>query len=319
MESMIQVSNDTFSNPAIDKRILADVARIQSAWLHWIAEASEGDFDSKIIETLVETLDAHARAYLGALDRENLLPEYNACLRRVGVALLQNAQQHSLLQDPYSEERLRKMAESSSEYILRKRSSTSEQQEGEIRNAVERLRLEFRKQSRQALEWRIQIRMRIETHFEARYRHWAAEAMEEVQRIADQPQHTTVVKRAVRLEHLARKWEDIEISLISDERVEIRIGNKIETRNYAEMGFQDRRTGKQNLLWTILQALARLEGTIPIDARSGQEWLAVEKRIGRMKKVLQKLFGMSDDPVPLIEGIGYRARFKIRAALASKT
>src|SRR6266496_4462512 len=127
MESMIQVSNDTFSNPAIDKRILADVARIQSAWLQWIAEASEGDFDSKIIETLVETLDAHARAYLGALDRENLLPEYNACLRRVGVALLQNAQQHSLLQDPYSEERLRKIAESSSEYILRKRSSTSEE------------------------------------------------------------------------------------------------------------------------------------------------------------------------------------------------
>jgi acyl-CoA reductase-like NAD-dependent aldehyde dehydrogenase len=113
------------------------------------------------------------------------------------MAVLQNAQERSLLQDPYSDERLRKIAESSIEYILCQRSLTFEQQEREIRNAVERLRLNFRERSQESLEWRIQILMRIETRFEARYKHWAAEAIEQVQRVADPRIASCLEKRPI--------------------------------------------------------------------------------------------------------------------------
>lgn len=57
-------------------------------------------------------------------------------------------------------------------------------------------------------------------------------------------------------------WQDIEISFLSDERVQIKIGSHSETRNYAEMGFSDQRNGKPNQQWGILRSLARARGSI---------------------------------------------------------
>jgi hypothetical protein len=62
------MANSPFDNPTILARITADVSRIQSSWLEWNAEPTTDDFDAKIGETLVDTLDAHARAYLEAVD-----------------------------------------------------------------------------------------------------------------------------------------------------------------------------------------------------------------------------------------------------------
>src|SRR5205823_14464130 len=58
------------------------------------------------------------------------------------------------------------------------------------------------------------------------------------------------------------KWEEVEISFISDERVQIRRGKKTETLNYAEFGFEDARTGNPNLAWEALRRLAELGGVI---------------------------------------------------------
>jgi hypothetical protein len=44
----------------------------------------------------------------------------------------------------------------------------------------------------------------------------------------------------------AQSWEDIEISFLSDERVQIVTKERAETRNYAELGYKDGRTGKPN-------------------------------------------------------------------------
>ena len=50
------MADSPFSNPTIHARIAADVLRIQSTWLEWNAEPTTEDFDTKIVETLVDTL-----------------------------------------------------------------------------------------------------------------------------------------------------------------------------------------------------------------------------------------------------------------------
>ncbi len=44
-------------------------------------------------------------------------------------------------------------------------------------------------------------------------------------------------------------WENITITFLSDERVEVEVLGRRENRNYAEMGFQDVRSGKPNQGW----------------------------------------------------------------------
>jgi hypothetical protein len=52
------------------------------------------------------------------------------------------------------------------------------------------------------------------------------------------------------------KWEDITITFLSDVRVQISIGDTTESRNYAEMGFADRRTSNPNSAWALMRDLA---------------------------------------------------------------
>ncbi len=108
----------------------------------------------------------------------------------------------------------------------------------------------------------------------------------------------------------ATRWKDVEITFLSDERVQIRNGNQTETQNYAEWGFADRRTGKPNQAWVTLRAMAELNGIIRDGARAGAAWPKVEKRIQEIRKVLRKHFGIAADPIPFIEGTGYQSRLK---------
>ena len=109
-------------------------------------------------------------------------------------------------------------------------------------------------------------------------------------------------------------WDTIEISFLSDERVQIRNGANSETRNYAEFGFADGRSKKAkkaNQAWETLRALAEQGGTIRDAAKTGRTWPKVEKRMQEIRKVLRKHFRISADPIPFVEGTGYQARFKI--------
>jgi len=117
-------------------------------------------------------------------------------------------------------------------------------------------------------------------------------------------------------------WDTIEISFLSDERVQIRSGTSIETRNYAEFGFgdrRDRRSGKPNLAWKTFRVLAEECGVIRDAAKTGRTWAKVEKRIQEIRKVLQKHFHISADPIPFVKGTGYQARFKISCSRSYDT
>ena len=110
---------------------------------------------------------------------------------------------------------------------------------------------------------------------------------------------------------MAATWDAIDISFLSEERVQIRNGATTETRNYTEFGFEDGRSGKPNLAWKTLLALAAERGILQNAAKTGQKWLEVERRIQEIRKVLREHFQISSDPIPFVEGTGYRALFKI--------
>jgi hypothetical protein len=105
------------------------------------------------------------------------------------------------------------------------------------------------------------------------------------------------------------KWGDIAISFLSEERVQIRSGDQTETCNYAELGFEDGRKGTPRRAWTILQLMAKSEGKVKYVGDT--TWPAVEKRVQEIRRILRGYFGISDDPIPYVEGHGYSARFKI--------
>jgi hypothetical protein len=64
-----------------------------------------------------------------------------------------------------------------------------------------------------------------------------------------------------------------------------------------------------------LRFLAQSQGVISSAARTTvKEWPAIEKQIGRTRKLLQSHFGISEDPLPFEKGVGYRLRFKIGCA-----
>jgi hypothetical protein len=109
-------------------------------------------------------------------------------------------------------------------------------------------------------------------------------------------------------------WQAIEISFLSDERVQIRNGSNTETYNYGELGFADRRAKqepKPNQAWVTLRTMAEQNGIIRDGAKAGATWAKVEKRIQEIRKVLRKHFRITADPIPFVEGTGYQTCFKI--------
>jgi hypothetical protein len=117
----------------------------------------------------------------------------------------------------------------------------------------------------------------------------------------------------------ADRWEDIEIVLLSDLRLQFKIGDDWgESLNYADMGFQDRRTEKPNLAWKTLQMLAKEGGAIT-STPTAREWVKLEKRIQEIRKVLKQYFNLSDDPLLYIDNVGYRTRFKLTVSKSFET
>lgn len=115
----------------------------------------------------------------------------------------------------------------------------------------------------------------------------------------------------------AIEWEEIELTFLGDHGAGIQVAGSLSAPvNYKEIaGFEDRRTGRPNKCWAMLRVFATLtDGTMPDDARTGKEWVAIKKTVERCSKILRKHFDMTGDPLPYIPGTGYRARIKLRLA-----
>ena len=110
-------------------------------------------------------------------------------------------------------------------------------------------------------------------------------------------------------------WKDVSITFTSEHRVHIAVFNTTGTRNYAEMGFEDRRGGggKPDSAWVCLNLLAKSGGRIerPVDFNR-QEWPKIEKKVQVIRERLQTLFGISGDPLPFRKRSCYEAQFEIK-------
>jgi hypothetical protein len=118
----------------------------------------------------------------------------------------------------------------------------------------------------------------------------------------------------------AKSWQSIEILFVSDHRLQIRAnGMSMETLNFAEFGFADRRTQNPNKAWELLRALAQSRGTICDGKAIGEQWPKIEKRVQDIRRVLREYFGLPGDPIPFIEGTGYQTLFKIKCGPSFRT
>jgi hypothetical protein len=143
------------------------------------------------------------------------------------------------------------------------------------------------------------------------------EAIEWHARLLEAPAHVTDPTEPLKSRDArppAQRWEDVCITFLSEERVQIWIANQPETCNYAEIGFADRRSGKPDKSSAVVRFLAQNGGLVPTTGRAGKDWAALEKQIERTKKVLKNYFGISDDPLPFEKGVGYQLRCKIECA-----
>ena len=106
-------------------------------------------------------------------------------------------------------------------------------------------------------------------------------------------------------------WPDIEISFLSDFKVQIRSGQQTEAFNYADLGFNDKRRDQPKRAWELLRFLAESNGMIRNEKQIQIPWRKVEKGVQELRHFLREHFGIASDPLPFAEGNGYRARFQI--------
>lgn len=112
-------------------------------------------------------------------------------------------------------------------------------------------------------------------------------------------------------------WPELEIRFLSDERIQVTIQGKTATGNFAEMGFEDRRTETPRRAWESLRRLAEA-GALDFQ-RSTTERRRLEKRAQEIRKYLRQIVSTlgfqpdDSDALPLERG-RYVPKFKIRTA-----
>jgi hypothetical protein len=206
--------DNPFSDPEINDQIKAKILRLQAASLEWDDNPDGRSFDDFVVETLVEGLNAHAEPYLRKVDSEDLISQYGEYMRGVGSALVRGAQERGLLSDPYSEGRLREMAENSGRLMNRVLFLEPEKRESEIQKEVEQVRAQLTPEAVEWHRWRSQMRSRIEARFEASYRRWQADAIERLRNrgiaegaMANSPENIRAARQKPPLEAVAKDEE----------------------------------------------------------------------------------------------------------------
>jgi hypothetical protein len=111
------------------------------------------------------------------------------------------------------------------------------------------------------------------------------------------------------------RWADVHIRFTSDFQVQINVGDVTEVRTYIEMGFEDRRKGKQNSKpdqnWEVLRAFAESGGTID-STKEATDWGKLEKRVQTVNARLKRIFGFSENAIGYDrKAIAYRSRIKV--------
>ena len=115
-------------------------------------------------------------------------------------------------------------------------------------------------------------------------------------------------------------WEEITITFVSNESIRIKARDVTRTYPFSQIGFRDhRRIDKPNSIWKLFDVLSTMNGHLDWKAldRRGRtvhvDQKQIQKRISILRKLLQNLIGLSDDPFyPYRKRKAYEARFSLR-------
>jgi hypothetical protein len=110
-------------------------------------------------------------------------------------------------------------------------------------------------------------------------------------------------------------WGDISMRFLDKECLDIRAGGKpLGAKNFAVLGFENKKNKSPDTIWFTLFALGENEGEITWKGRdrSGELSSKLKKNISILRKRLKDLFAISEDPFyPYIEKRAYKAKFSI--------
>jgi hypothetical protein len=113
-------------------------------------------------------------------------------------------------------------------------------------------------------------------------------------------------------------WSDLEIRFFSEHSAQLTVGSTSLIREYGSLGMSNSKTGKPNLAWQTLHALALSNGVLVRPVQMGSKWTSVEKRMQELRGWLRANFALSTDPLPFQKSVGYRAEFRIGCAPSYK-
>lgn len=113
------------------------------------------------------------------------------------------------------------------------------------------------------------------------------------------------------------KWSELTLTFVKLETIQVKLaGKQPVSRTFVEMGFENKKNGKPNLQWTMLQGLAKENGelySVHNLLKSANAKMNAEQRIKRIRHLLRKNFQLKADPIPWIKADKcYRCSFTLQ-------
>jgi len=100
------------------------------------------------------------------------------------------------------------------------------------------------------------------------------------------------------------KWNEVTITFITENRIQILARDQKKEVYYSEIGFQNQITKKPIYAWELFRIIAReKEFSYDIDVDQKVRDRA-RQQIGKISKLLRSLFGIQDNPLPYIQKKG---------------
>lgn len=98
------------------------------------------------------------------------------------------------------------------------------------------------------------------------------------------------------------RWEEIGIRFIADEVVNVTFRG--ETRRFEpdSLGMKSAKDGRPKAAWTYLKALALKRGRLSVHRANSAETAKHQKQKQALSKALRGAFGISDEPLPTVNG-----------------
>ncbi len=98
------------------------------------------------------------------------------------------------------------------------------------------------------------------------------------------------------------KWNEVIMTIHSNEDVNIEARNIQKKCHYVEMGFKDERKGDSSTMsWELLKQISKCKGEINFNTHLGHK-KNLDKDISRLRKKLKSFMSIKDNPIPYLRG-----------------